>query len=385
MDIIAKEAQYTSGVYYKRDVAIVRGEGALVWDQDGRAYIDCVGGHGVAIVGHSNPDVVAAVQRQAERLITCPEVFYNDIRAELLEELIRVAPGDLDRAYLCSSGTEAVEAAIKFARISTGRIGVVATKRGFHGRTLGALSATWEPKYRRGYEPLVPGFAHVTYNDVDELEAAVTSKTAAVILELVQGEGGVNPATQAFADAARRVCDANGALLIVDEVQTGLGRTGAMFASERYGVQPDLMALAKALAGGLPMGATLLGPRVTGLESGVHGSTFGGNPLCSAAALATLRYIQEHDLPARAARLGERALARLAAIDNILIKEVRGLGLMIGIDLRKRSTPYLKALMDRGVMALPAGSTVVRLLPPLVITEEQLDTACDTIEEVLSA
>jgi predicted acetylornithine/succinylornithine family transaminase len=385
MDSIAQEARYTSGVYYKRDVAIVRGEGALVWDQDGRAYIDCVGGHGVAIVGHSNPDVVAAVRRQAERLITCPEVFYNDVRAELLAELIRVAPGDLDRAYLCSSGTEAVEAAIKFARISTGRIGVVATKQGFHGRTLGALSATWEPKYRRGYEPLVPGFAHVDYNEVDELEAAVTSETAAVILELVQGEGGVNPATQAFADAARRVCDATGALLIVDEVQTGLGRTGTMFASERYGVQPDLMALAKALAGGLPMGATLLGPRVTGLGPGVHGSTFGGNPVCCAAALATLRYIQAHDLPARAARLGERALARLAAIDNILIKEVRGLGLMIGVDLRKRSTPYLKALMDRGVMALPAGSTVLRLLPPLVITDEQLDTVCDTVEEVLSA
>jgi predicted acetylornithine/succinylornithine family transaminase len=385
MDSIAQEARYTSGVYYKRDVAIVRGEGALVWDQDGRAYIDCVGGHGVAIVGHSNPDVVAAVRRQAERLITCPEVFYNDVRAELLAELVRVAPGDLDRAYLCSSGTEAVEAAIKFARISTGRIGVVATKQGFHGRTLGALSATWEPKYRRGYEPLVPGFAHVDYNEVDELEAAVTSETAAVILELVQGEGGVNPATQAFADAARRVCDATGALLIVDEVQTGLGRTGTMFASERYGVQPDLMALAKALAGGLPMGATLLGPRVTGLGPGVHGSTFGGNPVCCAAALATLRYIQAHDLPARAARLGERALARLAAIDNILIKEVRGLGLMIGVDLRKRSTPYLKALMDRGVMALPAGSTVLRLLPPLVITDEQLDTVCDTVEEVLSA
>jgi acetylornithine/LysW-gamma-L-lysine aminotransferase len=385
MDIIAQESRHTSGVYYKRDVAIVRGEGALVWDQDGREYIDCVGGHGVAIVGHCNPDVVAAVQRQAERLITCPEVFYNDIRAELLAELAAVAPHDLDRAYLCSSGTEAVEAAIKFARISTGRIGVVATKHGFHGRTLGALSATWEPKYRRGYEPLVPGFTHVAYNDVDELTAAVTDETAAVILELVQGEGGVNPATQEFAEAARRVCDEAGAMLIVDEVQTGLGRTGAMFACQRYGIQPDLMAVAKALAGGLPMGATLLSPRVSGLSAGVHGSTFGGNPLCAAAAIATLRYITAHDLPARAAALGQRALERLGAIDNIVIKEVRGLGLMIGIDLRKRSTPYLKALMDRGVMALPAGSTVLRLLPPLVITEEQLDTVCDAVAEVLAS
>jgi len=385
MDSIAQEARYTSGVYFKRDVAIVRGQGALVWDQDGREYIDCVGGHGVAIVGHCNPDVVEAIQRQAQRLITCPEVFYNDVRAELLDELIRIAPGDLNRAYLCSSGTEAVEAAIKFARISTRRTDVVAAKHGFHGRTLGALSATWEPKYRRGYEPLVPGFTHITYNDVEELEAAVTPDTAAVILELVQGEGGVNPATPEFAAAMRRVCDATGALLIVDEVQTGLGRTGTMFACQRYSVQPDLMALAKALAGGLPMGATLLGPRVNGLAPGVHGSTFGGNPLCSAAALATLRYIQEHDLPARAARLGERAMARLGAIDNVLIKEVRGLGLMIGVDLRKRSTPYLKALMERGVMALPAGSTVLRLLPPLVITEEQLDAVCEAVEEVLAA
>lgn len=385
MNVIAQEARYTSGVYYKRDVAIVRGEGALVWDDAGRAYIDCVGGHGVAIVGHCNPEVVQAIQRQAQRLITCPEVFYNDVRAELLAELLAIAPADLDRAYLCSSGTEAVEAAIKFARISTGRIGVVAAKRGFHGRTLGALSATWEPKYRRGYEPLVPGFTHITYNDVDELEAAVTNDTAAVILELVQGEGGVNPATPEFAAAARRVCDATGALLIVDEVQTGLGRTGTMFACQRYGIQPDVMALAKALAGGLPMGATLLGHRVTGLTPGVHGSTFGGNPLCAAAALATLRYIVAHNLPGRAASLGERAMARLGGIDNVLIKEIRGLGLMIGVDLRQRVTPYLKALMDRGIMALPAGSTVLRLLPPLVITAEQLDAVCDAVEEVLTA
>ncbi len=385
METIELESRYTSGAYPKREVAIVRGQGARVWDAEGREYIDCVGGHGVSVVGHCHPSVVDAVCRQASVLITCSEIFYNDVRARLLERLVSIAPSGLERAFLCNSGTEAVEAAIKFARLSTGRTQVVAAMRGFHGRTMGALSATWEPKYREPFAPLVPGFSHVPYNKLDALQKVVSGDTAAVLLEAVQGEGGVNPADAEYLAGARALCDETGALLILDEVQTGFGRTGAWFACQHSGVTPDLMPLAKGLAGGVPMGAVLMGPRVTGLKPGVHGSTFGGNPLSCAAALAVIDAIEAADLPAEAARKGAWAVDRLRRIDSRLIREVRGLGLLIGVDLRHRVTPYLRALMDEGVLALPAGSTVLRLLPPLVISDDDLATACDAIERVLCA
>ncbi len=386
---IERENRYTSGVYPKREVAIVRGEGARVWDENGREYIDCVGGHGVAIVGHCNPAVVEAICQQSRKLITCPEVFYNDVRAQYIEKLLAVAPAGLNRVYLSNSGTEAIEAALKFARLSTGRPGIIAAMRGFHGRTMGALSATWEPHYREPFLPLVPGFSHVPYNQIEALREAVTENTAAVLLEVVQGEGGVNLGDGDYMLSVRDLCDEKGALLIIDEVQTGFGRTGKLFAVEHYGLRADLLCLAKGIAGGVPMGATLIGEQVQNLSSGAHGSTFGGNALAAAAASAALDYLLAHDLPGEAARKGAWALQRLGRIQARLIREVRGLGLMIGIDLRKRVTPYLKALMDNvgfevGVLALPAGSTVLRLLPPLVISDQELATACDAIERVLT-
>jgi acetylornithine/LysW-gamma-L-lysine aminotransferase len=384
MTIIEREQRYTSGLYPKRDVAIVRGSGARLWDDQDTEYIDCVGGHGVAIVGHCNPAVVAAIQRQAETLITCPEVFYNDVRAQLLERLVQLAPEGIQRAFLCSSGAEAIEGALKLARLSTGRPNIVACIKGFHGRTFGALSATWEPHYREPFMPLVPGFSHVPYNNLEALTQVVDDNTAAVILEVVQGEGGVNPGQPEFLLGARALCDRHGALLIVDEVQTGFGRTGKLFACEHTGLRPDLLAVAKGLAGGVPMGAVLIGEQVRNLKPGLHGSTFGGNPLACAAALATLDYIVEHDLPGQAAAKGAWAMQRLRGIQARIIREVRGMGLMIGIDLRQRVTPYLQALMAEKVLALPAGTTVLRLLPPLVITQEELATACDAIERVLS-
>ena len=377
------ESAHTSGVYPKRDLVIVRGEGAHLWDDQGRRYIDCVGGQGAANLGHSHPAIVEAISQQARRLISCPEIFYNDVRAAYLAELTAAAPGELNRAFLSNSGAEAIEAAIKFARVSTGRREIVAAMRGFHGRTMGALSATWNKKYRGPFMPLVPDFTHIPYNNMAALEAAVSDATAAVLLEPVQGEGGVRPADPAFLHAARELCDAHGALLIVDEIQTGFGRTGNLFASEHYALQPDILALAKSIAGGLPMGATLLGPRVGELPRLVHGSTFGGNPLAAAAARATLRILQEERLPERAARLGALARERLAQIDNPLIREVRGLGLMIGIELKIKVGPVLRALQERGVLALPAGATVLRLLPPLVISEEDLIYVIDAIEDVL--
>ncbi len=384
MDTQTLESRYTSGLYAKRPVTIVRGKGALVWDDQGRAYIDCVAGHGVANIGHSHPKVVAALHAQAERIITCPEMFYNDTRARLLERLGNLMPG-MERVFLCNSGTEAVEAAIKFARFSTGRAGIVAAMRGFHGRTLGALSATWNKKYRAPFEPVVPEFRHVPFNKPAALREAVTEDTAAVLLEAVQGEGGIHPATPEFLQTAQEVCRERGALLIVDEIQSGMGRTGKMFAFQHYGVQPDLVTLAKGIAGGVPMGAVLIGERVAPLKPGIHGTTFGGNPLAAAASLATLGVLEEENLPQRAAETGAYFLERLQAIESPLIRDARGLGLMIGVELKQKVAPVIQGLLERGVLALPAGLTVVRFLPPLVITREQVDEVVAAFEAVLEA
>lgn len=384
MTIQELESKYTSGLYTKRPVTIVRGEGARLWDSDGNEYLDCVGGQGAANLGHGNAAVAEALARQARTLISCPEMFYNDRRAQLLEKLLSLAPAGLNRAYLCNSGTEAVEAALKFARLKTGRPGIIAAMRGFHGRTLGALSATWEKKYREPFEPLVPGFTHVSYNDLAALQAAVSDQTAAVLLEVVQGEGGVRPGAPEFLRGAERLCHEQGALFILDEVQTGFGRTGQMFACQHYDLQPDLLCLAKSLAGGVPMGATLFGDRVGVLPSQVHGSTFGGNPLACAAALAALDYLESEHLAERAAELGAWFIARLKRIQSPLVREVRGLGLMVGIELKQKVTPYLQALMAQGVLVLPAGLTVMRFLPPLVITQADLSQVADRVEAVLS-
>jgi predicted acetylornithine/succinylornithine family transaminase/N-acetyl-ornithine/N-acetyl-lysine deacetylase len=385
--IIEQEQAHTSGVYGKRAIALVRGKGALVWDANGREYIDCTAGYGVANIGHARPEIAARLARQAQQLITCPEIFYNNVRATYLEHLAAVTPEGLDHIFLCNSGTEAIEGAIKFARLATGRTGIIATLRGFHGRTMGALSATWEPHYREAFAPLVPQVSHVRYNDLAAAEAAITEETAAVIVEIVQGEGGVHVGTREYLRGLSALCRERGALLIVDEIQTGFGRTGRLFACEHHGLQPDILCLAKSIAGGVPMGAICLGPRVMAsgrISKGSHGSTFGGNPLACAAALTTLTILEVEQLPEQAARLGALALQRLQEMRSPLIREVRGLGLLIGIELRQRVAPYLEALAERGVLALQAGPNVIRLLPPLVITEQQLTHVLDVVEEVLT-
>ncbi len=383
MNIIETESQYTSGVYSKRPLAIVRGQGAHVWDESGREYIDCVGGQGSANIGHANPAVAQAIADQARTLISCNEIFYNDKRAALEAKLASISPNHADRVYLCNSGAEAVEAAIKFARYATGRKGILAMMRGFHGRTMGALSATWEPKYRDPFLPLVPGFSHVPYDNLEKAAQAITAETAGVIVEVVQGEGGVRPGSREFLHGLQSLCRERGALLIVDEVQTGFCRTGKMFASEHYGIQADLVCVAKSIAGGLPMGAVLIGERVKKMEPLIHGSTFGGNPLTCAAALAAIDYMVEEHLAERAAELGEYTLGRLHRVESPMIREVRGLGLLVGVELKQKVTPYLHALMERGVLALPAGLNVLRLLPPLVIEKKDLDTVVGQIESVL--
>src|SRR5581483_4965475 len=388
MATIDLENTYTSGVYKKRPVVIQRGSGAILWDEQGREYLDCAAGHGVANIGHGRPEIAAALAAQAQRLITCPEIVYNDVRARLLERLAHLTPPGLSHIFLCNSGTEAIEGALKFARLATGRTGIVATLRGFHGRTMGALATTWEPHYREPFAPLVPDVRHIRYNDLAAAQAAIDEQTAAVLIELVQGEGGVHIATEDYVNSLASLCRERRALLIVDEVQTGFGRTGRLFACEHYDLQPDILCLAKALGGGVPVGAICLGPRV--IESGrimkgAHGSTFGGNPLACAAALATLDILERENLAGRAARLGDYALEYLRGLRSPLIREVRGKGLLLGIELNRRAQPYLEALLERGVLALPAGPNVLRLLPPLVITEQQLERALATVAEVLGA
>ena len=381
--IIDTENKHTSGVYAKQTLTIVRGQGALLFDADGVEYLDCSSGHGVANLGHAHPKIADALYKQANTLVTLFETFPNDQRALLMEKITALVPG-LDRVFFCNSGTESVEAAFKFARISTGRKNFVAAMRAFHGRTFGSLSATFNKKYREGFEPLLPGVSHVSYNNIEALDKAVNEETAAVILEVVQGEGGVYPASLDYIQAARRICDERGALLIVDEIQSGFGRTGRMFAIQHFGVTPDLLTCAKSLAGGVPMGAVLIGQNVKNLTPGVHGSTFGGNPLSCAAANASLDVMKDEDLPGQAAAKGAYLIEKLRSIPSPNIREVRGLGLMIGIEMKQKVAPYLKALQDRKIIALNAGMTVIRLLPPLVITYEQIDHLVAALTEVLA-
>jgi acetylornithine/LysW-gamma-L-lysine aminotransferase len=381
--IIVAESAHTSGVYAKRPIALVRGEGARVWDADGREYIDCVGGMGSLNVGHCNPAVVAAIREQAGALISCTELFYNDQRAAYLNELAAVLPTGLDRVFLCNSGTEAVEGALKFARLLTGRPGIVAAVHSFHGRTMGALSTTWEPKYREPFAPLIAGVQHVPLNKIEDLDEVVTEQTGSVILELVQGEGGVRPADIEYMVAAAKLVRERGALLIIDEIQTGFGRTGRLWACEHFGITPDIMTIAKSIGGGMPMGAIAFRSALGEIASGSHGSTFGGWPLACAAARATLRYIIDNDLPRQAAEKGAYISERLRALKLPRVREVRGRGLLIGLELKERVGPFIDPLQERGILALVAGPTVLRLLPPLVIEYEQLDRVIEAIDAVL--
>ena len=384
-DIIERESAHTSGLYQKRDVVLVRGLGAVVWDDTGREYIDCVGGQGIANLGHGNAAVADALAAQARTLASCTELFYSDRRAELYDRLATLLPPSLDRIFLCNSGTEAVEGALKFARLATKRTRVVATMRGFHGKTMGALSATWGPEYRELFGPLLEGFTHIPFNKTEALDAAITTETSAFIIELVQGEGGVRPATKEFVAEAARLCRERGAMLIIDEVQTGFGRTGTMFAMEQYGVVPDMLCLAKAIAGGMPMGAIAFSQVLGELPKRSHSTTFGGNPLACAAAIATIDEHRRLGLAKNAAARGAQLRAGLLSIVSPKIREVRGLGLLQGIELKENAGPTLKALQDRGVLALGAGPTVVRYLPPLVISAVQIDAVIEATRSALSA
>jgi acetylornithine/LysW-gamma-L-lysine aminotransferase len=384
MNPMELEQLHTSGVYAKRDITLVRGQGATLYDDQGKQYIDCVGGQGTANIGHCQAPVIQAISDQLNQLMICPEIFYHENRGIFYEALLKAVGPAYNRVYLCNSGTEAVEAGLKFARFLTGRTKILAAMRCFHGRTMGALSATWNKHYRTPFMPLVPDYDHFAYDNIDKLAEKIDDQTAAVILEAVQGEGGIYPGSTEFLQAARELCSEYGAILIIDEVQSGFGRTGQLFAYMHHGIQPDLITMGKSIAAGIPMGAVVLNKNMPDLQPGIHGSTFGGNPVATAAAIASLKFIQENKLVENAAELGAYFLAELSKIDSPLIREVRGKGLMIGVELKQKVAPYLAALAEEGVVALPAGMNVLRFLPPLVIKKEQIDQVLAAVKKVLS-
>jgi len=387
LDAVQTEADHGSGAYAPIPVVIVRGQGTRLWDEQGKEYLDFGSGIGVAALGHAHPALTHALSEQAATLMTCVNGYYhNDVRAQLLQALERITPSALSRFFLCNSGTEAIEAALKLARLHTGRTRFVAANGGFHGRTLGALSATWKPKYRKPFEPLLLEVHHVPFNDVEALEQTVTEETAAVLLETVQGEAGIHPATPAYLEAARRLCDERGALLILDEVQCGMGRSGTWFACERYGVIPDVLCAAKALGGGVPAGAVAVREGFV-FKKGQHGSTYGGNPLAARAALTVIKTIEGEGLLEHVARLGEyfkSGLQALAEAQPEKVRDVRGVGLMLALELRQKAGPALKALMERGVLAITAGATTLRFLPPYIVTQSEVDEVLQALEAVLA-
>lgn len=366
-----------------RDLTIVRGRGPWLWDDSGNTFVDLGISLGVAALGHGHPAVVAAIHRQVEELVALGTSAHNPVREEFARALVACAPRPGMRAFLCNSGAEAVEAALKFAKGATGRPGIVAAYRGFHGRTLGALSVTYRPEYREPFGPLVPGVTFVPFGNAGALAKAVEDTTAAVILEPVQGEGGVHPAPPGYLEEARSICNGHGSLLILDEVQTGLGRTGRMWACQADGVEPDILTTSKALGGGLPLGATLVTEAVDDAVKGGHHSTFGGNPLACAAGLATLTTILKGRLWERAELMGREALKALEGLPGL--KEVRGRGLMVGLELRDRAAPVLRGLQEQGFLASMAGSMVLRLLPPLTLDEDLWTQGLGAIGKVIHA
>ncbi len=376
------EKECSVHLFNKRDLVLVKGENASVWDIEGNEYIDCTTGQGVASLGHANQMVVKAIQDQTAKLMTCSGSFSNDKRALFMQKLVEVTPDNLTRVFLCNSGAESVEAALKFARYSTKKTGFVCAMRNFHGRTFGALSATFTPAYKKDFEPVVPGFHFVPYNNFEKLSQKIDDNTAAVLLESVQGEGGVNLGQKEYFQQVRQMCDEKNILLIIDEVQTGFCRTGRMFAFEHFDIEPDMICLAKAMAGGMPMGAVVCSDKIE-MQPGKHGTTFGGNPLACAAGLAAIEFMQKENLAQQAAEKGVYFMEKFSKTTSDKIREIRQIGLMIGIELKEKVQPYIAALQEEGVLALPAGPTVLRLLPPLTIGYDQWDEVIGKVMGIL--
>jgi len=390
-DVVAREARHVLQTYRRNAVTFVRGEGVRLWDAEGREYLDLLSGIGVAALGHAHPGLTRAITDQAQTLLHTSNLFYHPYQGQLAERLANLS--GLERAFFCNSGTEAVEACLKFARRywhtrGEPRAEFIALEESFHGRTFGSLSVTSDEHYRAPFEPLLPTVKFVPVNEPAALKAAVTTSTAAIIAEPVQGEGGIRPLTPAFANAMSEACAKTGALLIADEVQSGLGRTGYPFYFAALGLKPHLVAVGKALGGGVPIGATLVSQEVADtIKFGDHGSTYGGNLLACRAALCVLDELVGGGLIAQIARVGRRVEQRLKSIAarHPMVKQVRGLGLMWGLELDRDATPVVPAALQQGVIVNRTAERVVRLLPPLVITEADADEALGRLDAALAA
>ena len=388
--LAALEEQILGGVVAKRNqVVFQRGEGMFLFDTEGNKYLDFTSAQGVAFLGHAHPVMQQALARQAAQLMSLPSFLYGETRGLFLQKLAEILPPHLPHVYLCNSGAEAVEVALKFARLATGRTSLVAASKGFHGRTAGALSLTWAPKTKEQFAPLLPAVTHTPYNRADKLADTVTEDTAGLFLEVVQGEGGVNVGQTEFLQHAQQVCRSRKTLLIVDEIQTGFGRTGHWFGFQHDNLQPDIVCMAKGLGAGFPMGAVAFTAEVQErLFVGAHGSTFGGNPLACAAGLAALTAYQELDTVGNALCMGEYLLhgLRKKAGHLRIVRDIRGRGLLLGIELRTHAGPLLQTLMlEHGMLMLNAGPRVLRLLPPLIVEQQHADTAIDAVSSVLAA
>ncbi|MFB5612935.1 MAG: aspartate aminotransferase family protein [Nitrosarchaeum sp.] len=381
------EDDFMGGLYQRFPVTIEKGIGAHVWDINGKEYIDCMGGYGVAIVGHQNKRVTKAIKDQVDKIITVHSSLYNKTREEFLKTLIGLAPKGLTQVHLNNSGAEAIEAAIKFARKFTGKKGMVAMKGSYHGKSLGALSITFNPKYKKSFEPLVEKVSFASFGDIESLRSTIDDDTAFVILEPIQGESGINVAPDGFLQEVRKVCDEKGILLIFDEIQAGLGRTGRLWACDHWNTAPDILCLAKGIAGGVPMGATLVRPDIlASMSKGEHSSTFGGNPLSCAAGIATLQALTQDGLIENSEKMGKIFREGLEKLKekHTIIREIRGKGLMIGIELKFEVKDILMNLMDKGVLMLYSGRNILRVLPPLVISKEDIAKVLETLDVVLT-
>jgi acetylornithine/LysW-gamma-L-lysine aminotransferase len=381
------EDQYLGNLYQRFPVTIEKGLGSHVWDTDNNEYIDCMGGYGVALVGHRNERVVNAIKSQIDKVITVHSSFYNKTREEFLQTLIDIAPSGLSQVHLNNSGAESIEAAIKFARKFTGKKKMVAMKGSYHGKSMGALSLTFNPKYREPFQPLVEKVSFSPYGDVNALRDVVDKDTAFVILEPIQGESGIHVPPEGFLQEVRKICNENDSLLIFDEIQSGLGRTGSMWASEHWKTVPDIMCLAKGIAGGVPMGATLVRPDILAvMKKGEHSSTFGGNPLACAAGTATLHALTQDGLIENAKSMGEKFSHGLEELKSKhkIIREVRGKGLMIGVELKFEVKDILMEGIKNGLLLLYSGRNILRFLPPLVISEEDTVKTLQILDELLT-
>jgi len=381
------EDQFMGNLYQRFPVTIEKGVGAHVWDIDGKEYIDCMGGYGVALVGHQNQRVNKAIKEQLDKIITVHSSLYNKTREEFLKMLIGLAPKGLTQVHLNNSGAEAIEAAIKFARKFTGKKGMVAMKGSYHGKSFGALSLTFGPKYRKPFEPLVEKVSFASFGDIESLRSVIDDDTAFVILEPIQGESGIIVAPEGFLQEVRKLCDEKGILLIFDEIQAGLGRTGRLWACDHWNTAPDILCLAKGIAGGVPMGATLVRPDIlSSMNKGEHSSTFGGNPISCAAGIAALKALTEDGLIENSEKMGKIFREGLEKLKekHTMIREIRGKGLMIGIEMKFEIKDILMGLIKEGILMLYSGRNILRILPPLVISEDDITKVLHALDSILT-